>query len=172
MQITAEPSFDANSMHLSMMLYGFYCYHDTVLENIVPKDIVFDTSFTQFGEYGITTCEDATNILIKTQQPKYEECFGKLILDRSVVYFGIDNGVGIWHTDHRENIKIQAMCYQSDLNENDGGSLRMKCYDGVERWYYPKNGDVVLTNHSPDVVHKIDKLLTDKKRIVINMVLK
>ncbi len=172
MQIKAEPSFDVNSMHLSMMLYGFYCYHDSDLESIVPEDIEFDASTTQFGDYGITTCQAATDVLVNTQQWRYEECFGKLSLERSVVYFGIDNGVGVWHTDHRENIKIQAMCYQSDLTETDGGSLRIKCYDGIERWYYPKNGDVVLTNHSPDVVHKIDKLLTDKKRIVINMVLK
>lgn len=169
--IKASSEFNLEDMHSSLMLYGYYCYHDSRLEGIVPEDLHFEYVPSVFGQYGTSICEEATKVLVQTQLARYSECFPELKVIRSLVYSGIDNGVGVWHTDHRENLRLQAMCYQSDLFEADGGSLQIKCYDGVERHYYPKNGDIVLTNHSPDVVHKIDTILTDKKRIVINMVM-
>lgn len=169
--IKASEQFDANEMHLSLLLYGFYCYHDSILESIVPEDISWNESPSVFGGYGTAFCESASKVLAETQLPKYSQYFPDLKVARSIAYYGIDNGVGIWHTDHREGLRIQAMCYQTDFDISDGGSLQIKCYDDVERHYYPKNGDVVLMNHTIETTHKIDTILTDKKRVVINLVM-
>ena len=170
--IKAEEQFNADEMHTSLLLYGFYCYHDPVLKNIVPEDIEWEYSDSVFGLYGTAFCPAASNILIDTQLPKYKTYYPDIEVVRSIAYLNIDNGVGVWHNDNREDLVIQAMCYQSDFSESDGGSLQIKCYDGIERHYYPKNGDVVVMNHATETTHKIDKILTDKKRIVVNMVMK
>lgn len=166
--IKADPNFDLQKMHEDLMVYGYYCYHDDALVNIVPKDDVIWED--EENGYGISKCEVATKRFEETQLDKFKDLYPNLKLIRSVIYYGIDKGVGVWHTDAREKLSIQAMCYQEDFELGEGGSLQIKCYDGVERHYYPKNGDVVIMNHETDTVHKIDTILVDKKRVVLNMV--
>ena len=40
--IKANSEFNLEDMHSSLMLYGYYCYHDSRLEGIVPEDLHFD----------------------------------------------------------------------------------------------------------------------------------
>ena len=167
--IESNKNFNADDMHLSLMLYGYYCYHDSVLKDIVPNNIQWKHKPSEFGPYGVTICESASKILKETQLHKYKEYYPDLKVASSTAYYNVDNGVGVWHTDKREKLTIQAMCYQTDFDVTDGGSLQIKCYDGIERHYYPKNGDVVLMNHVTETTHKIDKILTDKKRVVVIM---
>jgi hypothetical protein len=169
--IEANNIFNAEEMHFGLMVYGFYCYHDKILESIVPKNIKWKHEPNEIGPYGVANCFPATEIL-KTQLEKYKIIYPNLKFIYSNAYYNIDTGVNVWHTDKRENITLQVMCYQSDFDIEDGGSLQIKCYDGIERHYYPKNGDVVIMNHVKETEHKIDKILTDKKRIVINMVMR
>lgn len=166
--IKANTEFNLEQMHEDLMVYGYYCYHDDVLMNIVDKSNVQWED--ESNGYGISKCEEATKVFEQTQLHKFSELYPNLKLIRSVIYYGIDKGVGVWHTDAREHLSIQAMCYQEDFDIDEGGSLQIQCYDGVERHYYPKNGDVVIMNHTTDTVHKIDTILTDKKRVVLNMV--
>jgi hypothetical protein len=166
--ITAESEFNLEKMHESLMVYGCYCYHDDVLMNIVDKTGVQWED--ELNGYGISKCASATKVFEDTQLHKFSELYPNLKLIRSVIYYGIDKGVGVWHTDAREHLSIQAMCYQEDFELGEGGSLQIQCYDGIERHYYPKNGDVVIMNHETDTVHKIDTILVDKKRLVLNMV--
>jgi hypothetical protein len=169
--IEANKEFNSADMHLELMIYGVYCYHDTILENIIPENIEWKHTVNRVGPYAVTDCPSASKILKDTQLHKYREYFPDLEFINSSTYYNVDNGVNIWHTDKRENIKIQAICYQTNFYTEDGGSLQIKCYDGIERHYYPKNGDVILMNHATDLVHRIDTILTDKKRIAINMVM-
>lgn len=166
--IKANAEFNLEQMHEDLMVYGYYCYHDDALINIVDKsDVKWEE---ELNGYGISKCDSATKRFEETQLHKFSELYPNLKLIRSVIYYGIDKGVGVWHTDAREHLSIQAMCYQEDFDIDEGGSLQIQCYDGVERHYYPKNGDVVIMNHTTDTVHKIDTILTNKKRVVLNMV--
>ena len=169
MEIVKSSKFNSDDMHFNLMMYGFYCYHDSRLKDILPANIKWETCINEFGDYGAIDCKVAESILVNTQLPLYKEYYPDIKVIKTVAYYGIDTGVGIWHNDKREGLTIQTLCYQSDFEPEDGGSLRIKCYDGIERWYYPKNGDIILMNHMTETVHMIDKILTDKKRYVISM---
>jgi len=169
--IEANKEFNSDDMHLSLMLYGYYCYHDERLKDIVPSNIKWNQTTNTVGLYGTSLCLSASKILKDTQLPRYEVYYPNLKIMRSICYYGIDDNGNNWHTDKKENITIQALCYQSDLDIGDGGSLQIKSFDGEEKHYYPKNGNVVLMNHSSELIHRVDEINTDKKRIVINMVM-
>jgi hypothetical protein len=169
--IEANKEFNSEDMHLGLMLYGYYCYHDENLKNIVPENIEWNDEPSIFGTYGTAICDSASKILKETQFEKYKEYYPDLKLVSSSAYYNVDDGAGFWHTDARENMTIHAVCYQTDFRITDGGSLQIKCYDGIERHYYPKNGDVVIMNHSTELEHKVDKILTDKKRVAVNMLM-
>lgn len=170
--VQSDEIFNEENMHLSLLLYGFYCYHDEQLKDIVPKNIEWSFSPSIFGKYAQGICEEASKILEETQFHKYKIFSPDLKIIRSNVYLNIENGVGVWHNDDRENLTMQALCYQTDFDEKDGGSLQVRCHDGIERHYYPKNGDIVLLNHKKTLWHKIDAIKTDKERIVINLVMR
>lgn len=169
--IEANTEFKSADMHLDLMIYGFYCYHDTILESIVPENIEWEHTVNRVGPYAATICPSASKILEETQLHKYKDYYPDLKVIRTITYYNVDDGAEVWHTDKRENITIQAICYQTNFYTEDGGSLQIKCYDGIERHYYPKNGDVILMNHATDIEHRVDTILTDKKRIAINMVM-
>jgi uncharacterized lipoprotein YehR (DUF1307 family) len=163
--IKGNTEFNLEKMHEGLMVYGYYCYHDDKLMNIVNK-----TNVQWDDKFGIRTCESATIVFKETQLHKFRELYPNLKLIRSTILYGIDKGADRWHTDAMEKLTIQALCYQEDFQVWDGGSLQIQCYDGIERQYYPKNGDVVIMNHTTDTVHRVDTILTDKKRVVLSMV--
>ena len=170
--IEANKEFNSEDMHLGLMLYGYYCYHDNRLEDIVPSDIEWKHTQNTIQPYGTSLCPSATKILNDTQLPRYKVYYPDLQIKHSICFYGIDKNANDWHCDNLENIKIQAICYQTNFDIMDGGSLQIKSFDGEEIHYYPKNGDVVLMNHhSSELMHKVGKILTDKDRIVINMVM-
>jgi len=166
--IIADLNFDLQKMHEYLLIYGYYCYHDDDLRNIVSKEsIVWED---EINGYASAECSSSTKYFVDTQVKKFKELYPNLKLITSGIYYGIEEGVGVWHTDSREKMTIQALCYQEDFQIDEGGSLQIKCYDGIERHYYPKNGDVMIINHAIDITHKIDIILVNKKRIVLNMV--
>ena len=166
--ITADFNFDLQKMHECLLVYGYYCYHDDSLINIVSKkDIIWED---EVDGYASSECDASTKLFIETQLNQFKNLYPNLKLVNSGIYYGIEEGVGVWHTDARENITIQTLCYQEDFQIGEGGSLQIQCYDGIERHYYPRNGDVMIMNHTTDITHKIDKILVNKKRIVLNMV--
>lgn len=167
--IKSDRKFSKENMLSSMMIYGFYCYHEESLKDLVPKNIEWKESFISYDSfYGVSVCEKSSKKFFEKEFPKYQEIFPNLIFLESTIYCGLDRNVGDWHTD--EDLKMQVLCYQSDLNELDGGELQLKCYDGTERHYYPKNGDIIIMNHMQNLPHKVGKLLSDNKRTVINLV--
>jgi hypothetical protein len=170
--IEAEKEFNPEDMHLSLMLYGYYCYHDERLKSIVPLDIKWNNAPNTIGLYGTSVCSLASKILKDTQLPRYKVYYPDLNIIRSTSYYNIEEGANTWHTDKHEKITIQALCYQTNFDITDGGSLQIKSFDGEEVHYYPKNGDVVLINHAAEIIHRVDTILTNKKRIVINMVMR
>ena len=165
--IKGNNKFNLEKMHEGLMVYGYYCYHDNILMNIVNK-----TNGQWDNKFGIRTCESATKVFLETQLHKFSELYPNLKLIRSTILCGIDKGADCWHTDAREKLTIQALCYQEDFEVREGGSLQIQCYDGIERHYYPKNGDVVIMNHTTDTVHRVDTILTNKKRVVLSILFK
>ena len=170
--IEAHKEFNSEDMHLGLLLYGYYCYHDERLKDIVPSDIEWNYTRNITETYNTSLCPSATKILKDTQLPRYKVYYPNLKIASSICFYGIDKNANDWHCDNSENIKIQALCYQVNFDITDGGSLQIKTFDGEEVQYYPKNGDVVLMNHhSSELIHRVDEIKTDKKRIVINMVM-
>ena len=165
--ITANKEFDEEQMHLDLMLLGVYIFHDPTMESIVdPETIEWEVALPH---HGIAKNHPAAQFFAESQIPKFANYYSQLTPMEPVLYYGVDDGVGIWHTDAREKLGIQVMCYQEDFTVDDGGSIRVKCYDGVERWYYPKNGDVLVLNHHTDTTHMVEKIMCDKKRIAMNL---
>ena len=166
--IIADCNFDLQKMHEYLLIYGYYCYHDDSLINIVSKkDIIWED---EIDGYASCECDVYTKFFIETQLNKFKNLYPNLKLTNSCIYYGIEKGAEVWHTDARENIKIQALCYQEDFQIIEGGSLQIQCYDKIERHYYPKNGDVMIINHTTDIKHKVENIVANKKRIVLNMV--
>lgn len=169
--ILASDTFDPQAMYTDLMIYGVYVYHEPLMKGLVDFSLT-NWDFIQNPDYGISSCHNAAYIFRNIQMDQVFPLFPELEPMEPFVYYGIDEGAEKWHNDARERLGIQFLCYQEDFEPNDGGSLRIKCYDGVERWYYPKNGDVVITNHHTDIAHMVEAIYSNKKRIAINFKLK
>lgn len=163
--ITAEDAFSVDEMMTSLMVYGYYCYHDKLLESILPNNLLW---VEEQHDFFVTECVDTVNFLIDQQKKTFEK-FYRLKVLRSGISYGIDKNTDTWHTDNIEDMDMQILCYQTDFNLSDGGELGIKCYDGIERFYVPKNGDLIILNHSNGITHKVFPIKTNKKRIVINV---
>jgi len=165
--ITANKEFNSEEFHISLMTTGVYVFHDPLTKNLVGGDpIIWEENLPN---YGYTGNNPAIERFKQLQTSKLLEYFPNLFAYDPELYYGIDCGAELWHNDSKENLVIQAIGYQEDLYPEDGGSLMIKCYDGVERWYYPKNGDVLVLNHVPLISHKVEQILTDKKRLALNV---
>lgn len=165
--VTANKEFNGGEFHVSLMTCGVYIFHDPLTENLVDKEnIVWEE---ELSHHGYTGNNPAIEKFTQLQANKILEYFPNLFVYNPALYYGIDTGAGNWHTDSKENLIIQAIGYQEDLYPEDGGSLRIKCYDSVERWYYPKNGDVLILSHKPHITHMVEKIISDKKRIAMNI---
>jgi len=165
--ITASKEFNGEDFHTSLMTVGMYVYHDPGNKDLVNKDnIVWEE---ELPHHGFTGSDPAIKEFVSRQAEKVLNYFPFLSVYKPALYYGIDNGAGDWHDDAKENLVIQAIGYQEDIYPEDGGSLRIKCYDGIERWYYPKNGDVIFLSHKPHLTHMVEKIISNKKRIAFNI---
>lgn len=163
--ITSNKEFSTDSMLTSLMINGYYCYHDEELKSLLTNNIVWKPARPNFY-VGIDNV--AVNTLINRQQKTFKNFF-KLELVSSCISYGIEGNTSSWHCDKIENIDMQILCYQEDFTPIDGGELAILLHDRTEQFYIPKNGDVMILNHSAGVMHKVFPLTTDKKRIVVNV---
>lgn len=171
-RITANKEFCLQEMHTSLYTRGFYCYHDTILESVIPDTIEWVKE--KEGFYVAKMSNDSSMIL-ETIADRLKETlknYFNLSLDTMSISQGIDVVTDTWHTDSIEMMGLQCLLYQDNLTESDGGSLGVKCFDSVERHYYPKNGDIMILNHQVGVEHKVFPILSNKKRIVIHTAFK
>lgn len=166
-EIIPDLKFDANKMSEDFFIKGIYCFNDSNLKSLVTKNNWIkqyeDTDF--FGLLDNNATEKAEKIIFDN----ISEVF-KVTVRRTTIFSGIDKISDIWHTDAEEKMFCQSLCYQEDLYPADGGAIRMKCLDGIERYFYPKNGSVIIINHFNTVEHMVDKILSNIKRIVINSI--
>lgn len=161
--IKAELSFSANEMLTSLMLYGYYCYHDNLLMSILPNNLLWEE---EQPEFYVAKNNHVTEQVIKIQQDTFKD-FYKLKPIHAGISHGIDLYTGTWHTDKIEKIDMQIICYQADFGLEDGGELGIRCYDGVTRFYTPNNGDVIVLNHAVGVEHKVFPIKSNKNRSII-----
>lgn len=157
--IVAEVNFSVDNMLTSLMLNGYYCYHDAKLKSLLPSTINWTKDRANFY---IAKDSEVINF-VQTQQQHTFPIFYDLEPLASCISYGIDDYAGNWH-DHQS---MQVLCYQEDSDIEDGGALGITAYDGTEKHYMPKNGDLMIL--AVGVMHKVFPLTTDKKRIVINV---
>lgn len=164
-EILPDSKFNIQKMSEDFFVYGYYCFFDSNLMSLVKKNNWSrdPDSINFFVLEDSNACDIAKTII-----HNYICNLFKLSVRYTVVFSGIDKTSDEWHTDNLENMFCQSLCYQEDLYEYDGGAIRLKCLDGVERFLYPKNGCVLIINHLASVEHKVDKIISNKKRIVIN----
>lgn len=169
--VKAADSFDLSEMHSDLMIYGMHVYHEPLMKDLVDFDST-KWNLVEHQSYGISSCHSAAEKLKNIQMKQVFPLFPNLIPMQPFVYYGIDEGSRTWHNDSREKLGIQFFCYQEDFEPADGGSLQVRCYDGIERRYYPKNGDIVVMNHHTDIFHMVEQISGSKKRLAINFSLK
>jgi hypothetical protein len=166
-QLKAYESFDPEKMHEQLYLSGVYCFFEPKLMSIVTEtDWIYEGCGHNFAYL-------KDNIACKKSEELLLEYFLKVFdvkLRKTHIFSGIDKISDQWHDDAEEKIFIQTLCYQEDLNEEDGGCIRLRCLDDAERYFYPKNGHVLVINHHLNVEHKVDLITSDKKRIVVNSI--
>lgn len=165
--ITANNVFDEDQMHLDLMVLGVYVYHDPQMKGLLANEIL-DWEYDEPG-FAVAKSHLAAQVFASAQAPRFANYYGHLEPRNPVIYCGADSGTRVWHTDLKEKISIQAICYQEDFEPSDGGSIRVKCHDGIIRCYYPKNGDVLVLNLKAGTEHIVDPITSDKKRIAINL---
>lgn len=168
--IQAE-TFDINKMLENLLVYGFYCFHDKRLENLLDDSTIWELQDRENFYHGINkeAVEKCKEIQIELFKDLHRN-IKAIDNDKTGISSGIDNYTDVWHNDSREQMSIQTLCYQDDLYEGDGGYLELRCYDNIERKYYPKNGDVMIMNHHNGIYHRVELLKTNKRRAVINLI--
>lgn len=166
-EIIADNSFCANKFCEDFFTKGVYSFYDANLKSLVTKNnwVQIDSGVNFFGLIDSDAKSKSEEIILKN----LSEVFN-LTIRKTSIFYGIDGYSDVWHTDEEEKMFCQSLCYQEDLLPKDGGILRLKCLDKVERYFHPKNGSVVIINHKNSIEHKVDKIVSDIKRIVINSV--
>lgn len=169
--ITANKEYNASKMHVELLTLGVYVFHDLEMKNLLDLDNIVWHKETP--EFAVARNNSAAYKFRDNQYFRFKEVYPDIILQEPVIYCGIDRGVKEWHDDASEHLSLQVLCYQEDFNYNDGGAIEIKCYDGIVRQYYPKNGDVLVINHmGTDTFHRVNEILSDKKRVTIILKLK
>ncbi len=168
--VLANKEFDIDAMHLDLMTIGVYVFHDPEMVGLIdPLTIEWVEEQPHQGigaaHPGAFKFKDAQMKRIGSHFPQFMPC-------DPILYYGVDDGVGVWHTDAREHLGLQIICYQEDFTPEEGGSIAVRCYDGIERVYYPKNGDVLVLNHQVDTEHMVERVNSIKRRVAINLKLR
>jgi hypothetical protein len=167
-ELIPDKIFCQNKMCEDFYIKGVYCFHDDRLKSLVlesnwVKQYDDDTNF--FGLIDLNASSISEKIIFDNLSKVFD-----LKVRRTTIFCGIDKISDTWHTDMEEKMFCQTLCYQEDLYQDDGGAIRLKCLDGLERYFYPKNGSVIIINHNNNVEHKVDNILSKVKRIVINSI--
>lgn len=166
-EITPDMEFNLQKFSEDFFIKGVYCFFDKNLKSLVSKnEWVKEYDDVNFW---VLRDESASDIAQTIIYQNISQLFNVTVRNTKI-FCGIDKISDTWHTDDREKMFCQSLCYQEDLNSTDGGSIRFKCLDQVERYFTPINGSVIIMNHSNGIEHKVDKIISNKKRIVINCI--
>lgn len=164
-EIISDKFFDSEKFSQDFFIKGVYCFFDDRLESLTKNDNWIKGTDGKNFEHLIDqdACKKFEQIIIE-----HVSMFSELEIKQTKIFSGIDDLAKDWHTDSYEKMFLQALCYQVDFNSNDGGKIRVKCLDDVERYFIPKNGSTLIMNHySKPLEHKVDEITSIQRRTVI-----
>ena len=147
-ELIPDKYFSADSMNEHFFTKGVYSFYDDNLKSLVTENAWIkqhtDTNF--YGLIDINATRKAEKIILSNITKVFN-----VRIRRTTIFCGIDKNSDTWHTDAEEKMFCQSLCYQEDLYQKDGGAIRLRCLDKTERYFYPKNGAVLILNHTNNV---------------------